>query len=67
MHMTKTLRRDQLYELVWSTPLKTLAKQFELSDVGLRKVCVQAAIPMPGRGYWAKREAGLLPVPWTGT
>jgi hypothetical protein len=38
--------------------MKTLAAQFGLSDVGLKKACARAAIPTPDRGYWAKRGAG---------
>jgi hypothetical protein len=56
--MRKQLCRQELYDLVWSTPMKTLAAQFGISDVGLKKTCARAAIPTPDRGYWAKREAG---------
>jgi len=56
--MAKHLSRQELYDLVWSTPMKTLAAQFGLSDVGLKKTCARATIPTPDRGYWAKREAG---------
>lgn len=56
--MAKHLCRQALYDLVWSTPMKTLAAQFGISDVGLKKTCARAAIPTPDRGYWAKREAG---------
>lgn len=56
--MAKQLCRQELYDLVWSTPMKTLAAQFGISDVGLKKTCARAAIPTPDRGYWAKREAG---------
>src|SRR5579862_2060904 len=56
--MAKHLSRQELYDLVWSTPMKTLAAQFGLSDVGLKKICARATIPTPDRGYWAKREAG---------
>jgi hypothetical protein len=29
-----------------------------VSDVGLAKLCRRAAVPRPGRGYWARVEAG---------
>ena len=32
-----TLTRSQLYELVWKEPMLALSKQFDISDVGLRK------------------------------
>ena len=56
--MKRTFTRQELYELVWSTPIATLAAQFEISDRGLAKTCQRHVIPVPGRGYWAKVEAG---------
>lgn len=50
--------RDSLYEEVWATPMAKLARKYGISDVGLAKVCRKLAIPVPGRGYWAKKEAG---------
>lgn len=50
--------RDELYQEVWSTPMQKLAKKYGITDVGLAKVCHKLAIPRPGRGYWAKKEAG---------
>lgn len=50
--------RDSLYEEVWATPMAKLAKKYGISDVGLAKVCRKLAIPLPGRGYWAKKDAG---------
>ncbi len=50
--------RDSLYEEVWATPMAKLAKKYGISDVGLAKVCRKLAIPVPGRGYWAKKEVG---------
>lgn len=55
--MAKTFTRKELYELVWSTPMKTLAASFGLSDVGLAKACRKADIPLPERGYWATPQA----------
>lgn len=56
--MTTTVTRQELYDLVWSTPLKTLAPQFNVSDVGLKKACLRGNVPVPPRGYWAKLQAG---------
>lgn len=56
--MSTVLTRAQLYELVWSEPLRTLSKQFGISDVAFAKRCTAANVPVPGRGYWAKKEAG---------
>jgi hypothetical protein len=35
-----------------------LAKQYRLSDVGLRKICTKHGIPTPPLGYWAKLSHG---------
>lgn len=50
--------RDTLHEEVWATPMAKLAKKYGISDVGLAKVCRKLSIPLPGRGYWAKKDAG---------
>jgi len=52
------LTREELYELVWSTPMSQLARSFSLSDVGLAKVCDRHNIPRPPRGHWAKLTFG---------
>ena len=56
--MAKRLSRKELYELVWSEPMKILAPRFGISDVALRKTCARAEIPTPGLGHWAKKTAG---------
>jgi len=55
---TTTLTREELYELVWTEPMLTLAARFGISDVALKKRCVRMRIPTPHRGYWAKLAAG---------
>ncbi|KPH05031.1 hypothetical protein CO657_11170 [Rhizobium acidisoli] len=56
--MSKTFSRQELYDLVWSTPIPQLAEQFGISDRGLAKTCERFHIAVPGRGYWVKVEAG---------
>lgn len=56
-----TLSREELYQLVWSKPMVELAKDFQLSDVALAKRCRKLAVPVPGRGYWARVTAGQTP------
>ncbi len=58
--MAQQMTRQQLYDLVWSEPLRTLAIRFKISDVAFAKACRRAGIPLPGLGYWAKRAAGKL-------
>jgi len=61
--MAKRLSRKELYELVWSEPMKVLAPRFGISDIALRKTCARAEIPTPGPGHWAKKAAGKTASP----
>lgn len=56
--MPHRLSRQEIFELVWSQPIKQLAEKFGLSDVAIAKKCRHAAVPLPQRGYWAKCQAG---------
>lgn len=55
---SRTITRDELYWMVWETPMIRLAAEFGLSDNGLRKICRKLDIPCPPAGWWAKRAAG---------
>lgn len=55
---TITIARRELYDQVWTSPMRTLAPKYGLSDVGLAKVCEWYEIPRPPVGYWAKKEFG---------
>ena len=57
------ISREDLYALVWTEPMSRLSRRFGLSDVGLAKACTRMIIPVPGRGYWAKKEVGRAPRP----
>jgi len=52
------LTREAVYDLVWTEPMWTLAKRYGISDVGLAKICKKLRVPVPWRGYWARRQAG---------
>jgi len=56
--MAHTFTRLELYNLVWSEPMRDIAARFQISDVGLAKACRNAQIPVPPRGYWNKKKAG---------
>jgi len=56
--MKVTLDREELYRRVWATPVTKLAKELDISDVGLAKACRKASIPLPPVGYWAKVAHG---------
>jgi hypothetical protein len=55
------LTREDLFELAWSKPISALAQDFGISDVALAKRCRRLGIPIPGRGYWARVDAGQTP------
>ena len=52
------INRQELYDLVWSTPMTSLAKKYLISDSALRKICVKHDIPLPKAGHWEKLKAG---------
>jgi len=56
--MAYSFTRQELYDQVWSEPMKKLAPRFGVSDVALAKACRRADIPVPERGYWARLQAG---------
>ena len=55
------LTRQELYDLIWSTPASKLSAVFGISDVAIAKRCKRLDVPRPPRGYWAKVEAGKKP------
>lgn len=57
----QSFERQSLYEAVWKEPITRLAKQYSISDVGLRKICAALEVPIPPRGYWAKLAHGKAP------
>src|SRR5258708_1155441 len=60
-HETVSYRRGELYDLVWSQPVRVIAKKYGVSDVALAKMCRRLNVPVPGRGYWARVAAGQKP------
>jgi hypothetical protein len=62
-----SLTREELYELVWSKPLTSVASDFGVSSVAIKKVCRRQQVPTPPRGYWATFDAGArvseIPLP----
>lgn len=63
MYETLELKREALYEEVWSEPMSALARKYYLSDVGLAKICRKLKIPLPGRGYWQQEKMDKPPLP----
>jgi integrase len=60
--VTSRYDREELYEKVWKVPMQTVAREYGVSDVAMGKTCRKLHVPVPGRGYWAKKAA-QKPVP----
>src|SRR5471032_2560736 len=45
-HVTLRYERAKLYEEIWEEPVTTVAKRNGVSDVALRKICKQLAVPL---------------------
>jgi hypothetical protein len=52
------LTREELYSLVWAKPMTQVAQEFEISDRAMAKLCAKRQVPVPPRGYWARKKAG---------
>ena len=55
------ISRQELYEMVWSTPMIKVAQQFKVSSSYMARVCSALRVPRPERGYWAKLAVGKAP------
>lgn len=55
------ITREQLFELVWSEPVSTVAKRLGVSGSYLARVCAALGVPRPPRGYWAQKAVGRAP------
>jgi hypothetical protein len=55
---SSSVTREDLCMLIWSEPVRKLAIRFGISDVAVAKACRKHNIPLPGLGYWTRRQAG---------
>ncbi len=58
---TISFERQKLFEQIWQKPMTTLAAEYGLSDVGLRKICKRLSIPLPPQGYHLRTHKGQRP------
>ncbi|HEV2485596.1 MAG TPA: hypothetical protein VGT08_08690 [Terracidiphilus sp.] len=54
----QSLTREELYNLVWAKPMTEVGKDFQISDRAMAKLCARRQVPVPPRGYWAKKSVG---------
>lgn len=44
--------KEVLEKMVWDRPVSEIAKEFNVSDTAISKLCKKYKIEKPGRGYW---------------
>ena len=56
--MIESITRKQLYDLIWSKPLTKVQLELGLTYAQIRSICNEQKIPIPGSGFWIKKEYG---------
>ena len=54
----RQVSREDLFEMVWTKPIISIAADFGISDVALANKCRKLGIPRPERGFWARVQRG---------
>lgn len=54
--MAIKVKREELYDQVWTNPMVKVAAHYRVSGTGLRKICDRQGVPVPDRGHWAKKN-----------
>ncbi len=52
------LSRTELYRLVWSQPMTTIAKHYGVPDLQIAQACDSYDIARPPAGYWQQLAHG---------
>ena len=64
--MVNQINRKELYDLVWSKPMKKIQEDFGLSYTQLKSICEEYKIPLPESGFWTKiafqKHVTILPL-----
>ena len=55
--------RQQMLDLIWSAPMRNVAADLGVSDVGLKKAVIKAGLPTPPQGHWNRVFAGRSVAP----
>jgi hypothetical protein len=58
MYKEIIIKREELYNLIWTQPMTEVSKQYGVSDKAIAKIYFKLSIPTPGNGYWRKIEVG---------
>lgn len=59
--------RKELYDLLWSMPIRALAEKYTISELEIKTACKNHNIPTPLNGHWTKLEFNkpvtIVPLP----
>jgi hypothetical protein len=55
------LSRQELYDLIWSSPVAKVAADFGVTETVVKNHCNNRKVPRPTRRYWTKLAAGIKP------
>lgn len=50
------ISKEELEKLVWTYPIRDIAKIFNVSDVAIHKRCKKLHVKKPPHGYWLRKE-----------
>ena len=45
---------------LWEKPITELSKEYNISVKTIHKFCTKQNLLRPGRGYWQKKNAGII-------
>lgn len=48
--------KEELEKMIWSKPMTEIAKELNISDVMVSKICKKLGIEKPKRGHWLKKS-----------
>ncbi len=57
----RTISRNEMYEILWTKPLKAVEKELRLKSAHLVWLCDRHRIPRPPTGYWTLAKCGKAP------
>ena len=56
---SKRIKREELYEAVWSRTIKALAQEWNTTYLRLVQACEEMEVPRPSQGHWQLVARGL--------
>ena len=57
--LSKRVKREELYEAVWSRTIKALAQEWNTTYLRLVQACEEMEVPRPSQGHWQLVARGL--------